>query len=264
MAIPPLDFETPLLPPAGGGLVGAATLIDRPTPSRLAGGVHQWPTNCDVSAGVWPAIPCADTTGLEKSGDRGTGDTFPATVVWGYDECDPGIPDETVMARADHNRQLAEPALLEAVFAERALADAGTPTVAAGFVDAVSRLEAALADTGLVGVLHATPAAAAWAQHYGLIIRNGQRLRTPLGHIWSFGPGYVLDTGVLFATGPVTIHRDAPTTRVSVDADGKAAVSERTLVASYECLATAVQITTGDGAQTLFPGGNPGQYPGVA
>lgn len=248
MALPPLDYTAPIARPHGGGLYAAATLIDRPDPSRLSGGVSVWPTNCDPAFGAWPADPCADTAGLSKTGDRSSPtEPFEPVVVWGYDECDPVETDEQVLARAEHNLLMGEQITVEAALAARLLVDA-PPTAVHDVVAAVSALEAALARRALTGVIHASPEVAAYASHFGLIVRSGTSLRTPLGHTWSFGAGYAEADGVeptvLFATGQATVWRDAPTSRATLDAriNRRAAVAERTIVAGYECAVAAVTV----------------------
>ena len=268
MALPPLDYTAPLARPSGGGLYAAATLIDRPDPSRLSGGVAIWPTNCDPAFGAWPADPCADTAGLTKSGDRSAPtDPFEPVVVWGYDECDPTETDDAVIERAEHNLVLGEQITVEAALAARLLADTA-PTAVHDVVAAVSALEAALTRRALTGVIHASPEVAAYAAHFGLIVRSGSALRTPLGHTWSFGGGYAEADGVesttLFATGTVTVWRDAPSSRTTLDArhNRRAAVAERTIVAGYECAVGAVNVGGAEpGPLGTYP--SPETFPGA-
>lgn len=267
MALPPLDYTAPLVRPSGGGLYAAATLIDRPDPSRLSGGVRIWPVNCDPSFGAWPADPCADTGDLTKTGEReAPTDPFAALVAWGYDACDPTEPEQVLIDRAENALAYGEQTLAEAALAERLRADT-TAVDVHDVVAAVSALEGALAARRLTGVIHASPRVAAYAAHFGLIVRSGSALRTPLGHAWSFGPGYADADGVtvtdLFATGTVTVWRDAPTTRTALDpyTGERVAVSERTVVAGYECAVGAVHVT-GD-ADPGPLGTYPGAYPGA-
>lgn len=266
MALPPLDYTAPLARPPGGGLYAVANLLDRPDPARLSGGVSIWPVNCDPSFGAWPADPCASTGDLLKSGDRSAPtEPFEPVVVWGYDECGPTKAETDIVARAEHNLELGEQRTVEAALAERLRTDL-TRDSAHDLIDAVSRLEAALAARSLTGVIHASPAVAAYAQHFGLIIRPGNRPRTPMGHLWSFGAGYADGDGVsttdLFATGDVTVWRDAPTSRATLDPrhNLRLAVAERTIVAGYECPVAAVKIDGGGDAPPLAM--HPGDYPG--
>lgn len=107
------------------------------------------------------------------------------------------------------NLRLREQVAVERTFADRLLDDAPTPMAVADIVAAVGHLEAALAVTGTLGYIHASPALVAAASAANLVQRSGTGLTTPPGHKWVFGGGYVdgLDA-VLVATSPTFGWRD--------------------------------------------------------
>lgn len=267
MTIPPVEHVVDTAAPDDVGLYAASTLIDAP-PARFYGGVRVWPTNCEPVAGAWPADPCADTGGLVKGGIRpGPGEPFEPIVVWGYDECAPDESDAAITERATANMRRGERPIVEAAFAERALADASGTITAATVVVGVSAAEAALAPMLTRGVLHAAPALAAYLDALGLIHRAGNVLRSPLGHRWAFGSGYVDADGftpsTIIATTPVTVWRDAPTvnTALSPHEQVRLSVAERTVLPWYECAPVVVQIDGGDGGGPIAM--RPGDFPGA-
>lgn len=91
------------------------------------------------------------------------------------------------------------------------------PTVP-GFGSAIAALEEAFYDVyGYTGTIHVNTLAYAEAAYAQLIERDGPQLKTPLGSVWSFGPGYGI-TGPddvapaagfvwAFITGQVTMWR---------------------------------------------------------
>ncbi|EME53745.1 putative Gp13 [Rhodococcus ruber BKS 20-38] len=247
----PVDYDAPPVNPIGVGLFSAANLIDSTGPSRILHGVEIRPRNCATGWGTWDADPCKDPEpGKLKSGDRPVaGDPFDALVVWGYDECGPLEDFSEYEARALQNARLHEQALAEAHFGARLDADTTTPTAVADLVAAVAELETELAaSAGFYGTIHASTRFAAYAAQANLIIRSSGSpvLRSPLGHTWAFGGGYDDTLGTkIVATGPVTIWRDAYTTRSMLDErhNLKAAIAERAVVVGYECLVASVDVT---------------------
>ena len=264
MALPALDYTAPFAQPVDRGLYGAADLVD--VAPRMSGGVRVWPVNCEPAAGAWPADPCADTGGLSKDGERGDPlPVFDPIVVWGYDACAPDEPEAAIVERAEHSLRFGERTIVEAAFAERGLSDAVAPDTVESLVGAVSAAEAALAPLRRNGVLHAAPALAAPLEAAGQIIRSGNTLRSPMGHRWSFGAGYVdadgFDRSTILATSPVTVWRDAVTTNAALDPHtrDRVAVAERMVVAFYECAPFAVNVS-GDGMTAAM---RPGDFPGA-
>lgn len=252
----PVQFEPPVLNPAPLGLYAATswTEIGPNSASRHLNGVEVRPVGNYGGAGqfgLWPNDSCATGTepdpALRKEGTRPEGlDPFESVTVWAYDECDLTEPSrEEVQARALQVLRLEEQVAVEREFAERMKADAGTiDQTAPSLKLAVGCLEGALALTNTVGFIHA---GAQWAsQEFGLVIRSGTRLVSPLGHTWVFGGGYVdgLDD-VLIATSPTFGWRDQVALRTAIDERHNtfAAVAERTVLVGYEHLIAAVEIT---------------------
>ncbi|UYP17726.1 hypothetical protein OED52_13700 [Rhodococcus sp. Z13] len=245
----PVDYDAPPVNPIGVGLYSAATLIDEPGPARILAGVQIRPRNCGTGWGTWDTDICADPApNTLKTGDRPEApDAFTPLVVWGYDECGPLEDFTEYEARALQNARLHEQQLAESHFGTR-LADDATPTTVQDLVAAVATLETELGAAGFYGVIHASTRFAAYAAQANLIVTTSGSpvLRTPLGHTWAFGAGYddTLDN-TLVATGPVTVWRDAYSTRSTLDErhNRKAAIAERAIVIGYECLIGAVTIT---------------------
>lgn len=242
--LPPFDYPAPMVNPSMTGLYAVATLIPAASPaSRLSGGVIIHPVNCGGNAGLWPADPCAPTGDASKHGERPLPSAaFVPVTVWGWDQCDLAEPEDALLSRAEQALTLSEQGMVESALAVRLAADGAPLGTATDIVDAVGKLELALADAGIVGVIHANARVAAIAEDKGMIIRTGSALRTPLGHLWAFGAGY--DFGVLHATGTPTVWRDAITARTSIAPfeNLRVAVAERTILAGYECHIAAVTV----------------------
>jgi hypothetical protein len=112
-------------------------------------------------------------------------------------------------------------------------------------VSAVSRIEAEFAMTNTVGVIHAGAQWAAYAARNNLITRSGSALKTPLGHTWVFGGGYVKGLeNVMVGTSPTYGWRDAVQVRESIDTahNKRIAVAERSVVVGYEHAVAAARI----------------------
>lgn len=251
----PVLFSPPVLDPAATGLYAATTWteVGAGEASRHLSGVEVRPVGNYGGGGqfgIWPNDSCAtgaepDPT-LRKSGTRPGGvDPFESLTVWAYDECDLTAPSrDEVRSRALQIMRLEEQTAVEREFAERMKADAGViEQTAASLKLAVGYLEGALALTNTVAYFHI---GAQWlAQETGLFVRNGTTLRSPLGHRWVVGGGYVegLDN-IIVATPPTFGWRDEVALRTAIDerANTFAAVAERTVLVGYEQLITAVEI----------------------
>ncbi|CAN3128598.1 hypothetical protein ACNUDN_11815 [Mycobacterium sp. smrl_JER01] len=252
----PIIVDAPPVNPSPNGLWAATTWTDIPAdqPSRFLTGVLLRQRNFDGlnAAGIWGAHWCANPDDLTdddiKDGFR-TPDLLPfdAYTMWGYDECDLTAPSRTeVRERAAQALKLNEQQMLEREFAARLLADAGTPATAPSITKAVGRLEGHLANAGLVGVIHAGAHWAAPLAEANLLRPNGSGYRSPMGHLWVLGGGYVDGlTETLVATAPVYGWRDQPTVRTTVKADHNlfVAVAERSIALAYEHSHGAVAIT---------------------
>lgn len=110
-------------------------------------------------------------------------------------------------------------------------------------VAAVGHLEAELAKTNTVGLIHASAAVAAAVAQANLIVTSGGAARTPLGHLWVFSGGYVEGLGkALVATSPTYGWRDTVAVRdtFAPTENEYLAIAERSVVVGYErAVATA-------------------------
>lgn len=248
-------YATPA-PTQGYGLYAAATVFDSTTPTRELGGVDIWPYNCDTGYGTTPANLCWDDIAeapVKSSGERAAPEHFAPIIAFGASECQPGagITEDEVMGRARHNRELHEQQLVESALATRMLADAGAPATATSFIEAVGMLEEWLGEQGYPGYIHASRRNASAAALNQDAIGNAL-LRTNIGNTWVFGGGYASVLGnTLVATGPLYVWRALPNDNVTTTGSHVTpalnnsiyALSERVVVAGYECAAYAVTIS---------------------
>lgn len=116
-------------------------------------------------------------------------------------------------------------------------------------IAAVSRIEAEFAMTNTIGYIHAGAQWAAYAARFNLITRSGAALKSPLGHTWVFGGGYVKGLeNVIVGTSPTYGWRDAVQVRESIDTphNKRIAVAERNIVVGYEqCVGAARVLSYG-------------------
>jgi hypothetical protein len=246
-----LEYEAPLANPSPSGLYSAVTWVqDGGGEARFLGeGVRIRPHNygAEDSVGVWDAPWCGEpgsgSQGAQlKFGFRpGLSEPFTSATVWAYDECDPTAASQAeVRTRAAQNLRLMEQTISEVVLSQRMLADATNVQVEINLRDALSYLEGQLAVTGTLGVVHANPELA--SQEFGLVVGNGPRFVTPLGHRWVFGGGYVDTLGnTLIATSPLYGWRTDAVIRDTFDQehDNYIAIAERSVVIGYEKLIAA-------------------------
>lgn len=255
MSLDSIEFIAPLVNPAPTGLYSAVAWAAESGPPRwLPAGVQFRLRNYggDAAFGVWGADWCAAPGDLTeddiKTGERPEDpDPFTAVTVWGYDECDPTKASQAeVRERAQQNLRLQEQTAVEKEFATDLLLRADSPTAVDDLVGAVSKLEAALAETGTTGVIHASAGLAAVAANQQLLVRSGSTLKTPLGHLWVFGGGYVDNLGAtLVATSPVFGWRNEVAVREALKPEeGRFGVlAERSVAIGVEAVITAVTIT---------------------
>ncbi|UYL88124.1 major capsid pentamer protein [Gordonia phage Evaa] len=234
--------DPPLVNPSPQGLYAATTWHEETGALRwLANGVRFRPRNYggETAFGIWGAGWCEDPDPSQvKEGTRpDEADPFDPITAWAYDDCDltQGSRAE-VRERVQQTFRLVEQTAVEREFAAQLLADAPAgPT--SDLIAAVAHLEAQLAKTNTVGFIHASAQAAALAQHEGLIVRTGGGLKTPLGHTWVFGGGYVDGLGAtLVATSPTEGWRSDVEVREAVahEINRFIAVAERHVVVGYE------------------------------
>lgn len=247
----PVIFDTPLVAPLSIGLYPATRWSEVKGPSRfLLAGVH-FNTHSyggEDAFGVWGAGWCGDPGSDRKGGNRpGWLDPFDPITVWAYDQCDLSAPSRAeVQARAAQNMRLLEPVAVEREFASRLLADAGTPASADDLVTAIARLESELAKSNTAGLIHASPSWRSFAARDNLLIQSNGIPRTPGGHIWVFGGGYVdgLDS-TLVASSPTYGWRDQTQLRETFDSDELntyAVIAERNVLIGYEHVIASVII----------------------
>jgi len=251
----PIYFDPDLVNPAPTGLYAATSWVDENEPNRwLTAGVTIRPHNYggESAFGVWGGTWCAAPADpdVKKTGERPDmdPDPFDPIVVWAEDNCDltKGSRAE-VLTRAQQNLRLLEQNAVETEFAARLLADAGATTGVHSIVEAVSVLEAKLAATNTLGLIHASPQWAAYAAEAQLIVRNGTVLKTPMGHLWVFGGGYIDSLeDTLVATSPTFGWRGTPAVRETTFFEWNRfyAIAERPVVVGYEKAVHAALITS--------------------
>ncbi len=255
-ALLPVEFDPPLMNPAPGGLYAVTRFVQDSTtevPRWLASGVQVRPKvgnyGGDESVGVWDVPWCETEPTQRKDGTRpDLLAPFTPATVWAYaDSCDMTEAERSaVEARALQNLRMVEPTLIEREFAARLLADAGTPTSAAGLVAAVGKLEGAFARTNTLGLIHANPELLAELAHLNLVVRDGSGFaKSPAGHTYVVGGGYIDGLGrTLVATSATYGWRDQPVTREALEpVEGEfAVIAERSVVVGYESSLGAVTV----------------------
>jgi hypothetical protein len=243
--VPAVEYEAPLVNPAPFGLYPAVTWTDVSTdqPLRWLGlGVRIRLHNYggESAFGIWEVAWCADPGTETKHGTRpDQHDPFDPMVVWAFDQCDLSAPSQAeVRERAAQNLRLLEQTAVETEFSQRLLADAPAPVTAGEIVAAVGELEAALAKTNTLGVIHASAALAAPAVSFNVARPSGTALKSPMGHTWVFGGGYVDGLGdTLVATSaPLFGWRSEAMVREALDHTHNRflAIAERAVVIGYE------------------------------
>lgn len=248
----PVILRPPLVNPAHTGLADATIWTEMTGAARHLLGVEIEASGnygIEPSSGIWGAAWCGEP-GEIVPGDRPAAlDAFDPVTAWAHDECDLTAPSQAeVRLRAEQTMRLREPLMIEREFAARALLDAGTPTTVPDLTAAVSTLEAALAETNTVGFIHASTAWMAYAARDHLLgdPQLGGRYRTPAGHTWVFGGGYVAGLGgTPVATSTPFGWRDAVQLREVIDHEGNrfSVLAERTTVIGYEKAIKAATIT---------------------
>lgn len=251
--LPPVVHRAAPLPSLGYGLYAAATITETGEVARHLGGVEVWPYNCDDSSGTYPADLCVDTPPEKVVGPRAAPVNFTPLVVYATAECAPDEGEDETLARAEHQRTIDEPLLVENAFATRLLADAGAPVSAPDIATAIGLLEEWLGDQRVGGYIHAARRWAAPASQYRWTNQTGAVLRSPLGHGWVFGAGYgdVLGDTLVATSGGLWVWRSTPFNQVTTTSSRPAphqnsrfALSERVVTVAYECAAMAVTIDT--------------------
>ncbi|WP_133690958.1 hypothetical protein [Mycobacterium sp. BK086] len=247
-------FDAPLVNPSPNGLFGATRWQEDEGPLRwLKPGVDVRVFNYggEGQFGVWEADVLATADDLDdaeaKRGERPEfPDTFVSLTSWAADECMLGEARQAESrVRASQVFRLQEPNAVEAAVAARLLDDAGTPADVDNLVAAVGYLEAKFAQTNTLGLIHASAKWAAPAAQAQLVVRTNSVLKTPLGHTWVFGGGYV-DTldDTLVATSPTFGWRGTEQLYESnrVEVNMFRAIVERSVLVGFEALVGAAEI----------------------
>lgn len=205
----------------------------------------------ETAFGIWGAGWCPDPDSDEvKEGTRPDEPApFDPLPVWSFDSCDLTTQSQVeVRARAERNLRLIEQTAIEREFSARLIADAPAGPAPADIVAAVGHLEAELAKTNTLGHIHASAQWAAAASAAQLVVPTRAGLRTPLGHTWVFGGGYVEGLGkALVATSPTYGWRNAVELRDAIDdhhPNTYLAIAERSVVVvGYEKAVAIVWLT---------------------
>lgn len=253
--INPVVFDAPLVSPSPNGLFGVTQWQEDDGPLRwLKPGVDVRVFNYggEGQFGVWEADVLATAADLDGADEkRGERPAFPDTYVsltsWAADECMPGdVREAESRLRAAQVFRLQEPNAVEAAVAARLLDDAGTPEEVDDLSAAVGYLEAKFAQTNTVGMIHASARWAAPASAAQLVVRaGGNVLKTPLGHTWVFGGGYVDGLGdTLVATSPTFGWRGpvTPYEALRPELNRFRAIVERSVLVGFEALVGAAEI----------------------
>lgn len=255
VSFPPIRFDAPLVNPAPGGLYPVTVWADSGEEALrwLREGVQIRPHNYggEDAFGVWVAAWDASEADLTED-DVKTGvrpdipDPFEAMTVWASDEGE-FFQEEPAEARrrAEQNLRLLEQVAVETQFAARMLDDA-TLVAADDLIDAVGLLECRFAVTNTLGFIHASPKWLPRACAAQLVQRTGAGFKTPAGHTWVFGGGYVEGLGdTLVATsqpfgwrGPTKVYEAS-----KVEHDKFTAIAERSMLVGYESLVGAAAIS---------------------
>lgn len=255
-ALAPVRFDAPLVNPSAGGLFAVTQWTESEDPLRwLPSGIEVRPWNYGVedSFGVWAADWDAVHSDLDpevdvkKAGDRPDPlPSFAAVTTWAADSTDLLAPSrDEARTRAAQVHRLREPIAVETEFAARLLDDADAPVEVASLVDAVAALDDLIAVTNTLAFIHARPGWQALAARANLLVRTGMALKTPSGHTWVFGGGYVAGLGdTLVATSQPFGWRGQVAVRTAEDLPLNRfhAIAERSLVIGYEALIAAVEI----------------------
>lgn len=266
-ASPSIEFYPPLVDPTPNGLFAA---IDQGSAWEDTGAdanrfsingvrVRNFNYGSESSTGVWGSGWCGKPGPSGVKGYNAQRPAFPnpfdPITVWAWDACDLTARSRAEVERnAEHWLKVRAGVDVERTFADRLISEAGAPQTSTSFMNALAKLEAAIAKTGLPGFIHASPFMSPYANG-AMAVRPspiGSPQRTSMGTTWVFGGGYVDGLGmVMVATSQPYGWRDAPAlTTASIDptpsddfASQYVAVAEQTFAVGYERLIAAVTVT---------------------
>ena len=252
-ALLPITYDPAQVPAPSTGLMAAVSWVqDGVTPTRfLDSGVLFRYQNAllDDQFGVWGEDWCADpdaiTTDKVKDRTEEFPDPFTAMTVYGFDHNYCGDLNEQcrqeVVARARHALDLHTDVAVETALAARLITDAASAPTRTGLLATVSYLEGELAKAGLSGFFHLGAQYAAYAAEARLNTAG----RTPMGHRWVFGGGYVTGLGakVIVTTQPYG-WRGPVSERSTIKHEYNQfiAVAEQSVLVGYEAVLAAATI----------------------
>ena len=272
---PPVLVDTaPSLTPPRFGLLSAGELVDWNDP-HLHNGVEFVPNASGAAAveGSYTDPYVTPTLDTEVP----TVVSGPIPVVAGYNLPTTALTADEAAARARARLSAGEVAAVEKHLwedADHPLAGGAVPlaTDAVSLVQAIGMIEDYFgARYGGTPVIHAPRQLGAYAAAEDVTVREGQKMTTPLGSVWSFGnyPGTLDGSGVwLIATGQVQIRRSDITvhgadhaTSLNRTSNRVRVSAHRTYIVTWDGIAAAVPIdvdfagpTTTYPGSTVFPG----------
>lgn len=235
-------FEPVRVGAAPYGLYGAAspTLSSRLMHGLLLREVNcgpgfQWPLGCDPTPA--PVPPAKDADAELPDDSEWAGIVVGSSLVCGL------VSDEDTLGRAEHLLSLREETQVEAFLQTQLIAESVALPAVATLALAIGALEGALGVPNFLGVIHVPASMAARLAQAYLIYRDGETLKSPLGHTYAFGGGYSGTT--MWATGPVHTFHGSVESRLAynVHNNTKLAVAEREVLVAWECLAASVALT---------------------
>jgi hypothetical protein len=266
--VPPMRVETPQPLGRRPGLFTAAVgPLDLTSPHGQGGGVqfeetscgtaYPYPINCD---GEHPAKPtdAGDGIGLFPSFNVIAGMVCGAL---GYTEAEFRAK---ILQRLENGEQHAAelalwtgetpdgtplliPNLSDADVVDVSAEVAYDPEHLASVVSALEQWMYGEQGYNYTAFIHAPIGVAAWGNSFGeLVIRDGNRFRTPAGSVWVFGGGYPADEG-LRITGTTTVYRAAepfvfpPDQTMDRVNNQRHLVAEREYAIAFECAAGSAE-----------------------
>lgn len=165
-------------------------------------------------------------------------DPFDPITFWAIDSCDMTEASQAeVLTPVQQNFRLVEQVAIEHEFAARLIADAPRRTDTRRHRRSGGPPAGRAGEDQTVGLIHASTAVASVAAAARLVVRSGAALRTPLGHLWVFGGGYVDGLGKsMLTTSPTFGWCDTVAVRATFAPleSEYLATAERSLVVGYE------------------------------
>jgi hypothetical protein len=235
-----------------GLLTAANGPLSLPAPHGLAGGVTYTPVGCGI-AHMYDAV--CHTEAASKEFDAGEAtverESFVAyaSILCGSAGTTPAQLEDRVRRRLTDGEQTVAEAGMATILA--AGATPLVPPVTTSLPAVVGELEQWLygqtpgdAGYGYLGYLHTSPRIAAYATEDGLVVRDGQVLRTQLGTVWVFGGGYP-DDGTIYISGQVTVWRSDDVfvtpgaSAFNRNTNQYTLLAEREYAVSYDCVAAS-------------------------